>query len=309
LTNNSVIAQFEEINGRLIESRKAIKERDRILSLMTTLDEQLASRRQLLAQLTQQLQSEQQGVAELERLSLTAVVNKLFGSYEEKLEQEVAEYLQAKMDVEACRISINSLEANLQEMDAMLVALANCDKWYAQAEEEQKQFLIQHGGIHPNKIMAIPNHIGELNALIKELDEALTLTKTLYYQLRNLVNLMNHPLMQGIGRVVLLASQLQPQFDLLQAECQDVNSPLIPYPNLQIPRYSDVMPDVDSEKTVQKRLRRIQLWRQHLEYVHNQLEHKYIVLLKIRDDTAVKVDELTQLQAALIHKWWDKNKF
>ncbi len=309
MTNNSVIAQFEEINGRLIESRKAIKERDRILSLMTTLDEQLASRRQLLAQLTQQLQSEQQGVAELERLSLTAVVNKLFGSYEEKLEQEVAEYLQAKMDVEACRISINSLEANLQEMDAMLVALANCDKWYAQAEEEQKQFLIQHGGIHPNKIMAIPNHIGELNALIKELDEALTLTKTLYYQLRNLVNLMNHPLMQGIGRVVLLASQLQPQFDLLQAECQDVNSPLIPYPNLQIPRYSDVMPDVDSEKTVQKRLRRIQLWRQHLEYVHNQLEHKYIVLLKIRDDTAVKVDELTQLQAALIHKWWDKNKF
>lgn len=317
--NNPVVDQFEEINGRLIEHRKAMIERDRILSLMATLDEQLFARRQTLADLEHRLALEWEDVEALESLSITAVINKLLGNHEEKLEKEVAEYLQAKMDVEACQISIGSLENNLHEMEQMLVALADCDDALAATEAEQKQFLIRKAGIHPKKLSAIPKQIGQQQAFLAELDEAVELGNTIHQELDEIIRLISsghkitlRPNQQtiehyaGIGRVVLLANRLQPKCDLFQLECQDVNSPLLSHPDLAIPRYNDVM---GGEEATSLHYYRVKTWQQHLWEIQEELEQKLQVLQNKKVHTLEQINKLTQLQADLMSKLWQLDHF
>lgn len=297
--DESLLIQFEALNGRLIEHRKAVRERDRILSLMATLDAQLVQKRDELAALMTQLQAEQADVAALEGLSVSAVFSKLFGDYPEKLEQEVAQYLEAKTAVETCRITIDSLENNLHELDEQLVALADCDEELAQAEAAQVAFLQAHGLIDSEPLITLTKEIADRKALMREIEEALIIGGQVVGQVAEIIRFITPddlvpswlrnlstvpPTYTGMGRVVLKASRIQPELDLFQAELEDISSPLIPYPDLQIPGYNEVMDDRANYRNVSGKIRawqrhgRINIWRDHLIKLHRQLEQKAAVL-------------------------------
>ncbi len=96
--------QFEVLNAQIIEARKTIQERDRILSLMAAIDRRLAEKRRELSLLVTQLKYEKQDMVVLEGLSLESLFYTLLGRKEEQLEKETAEYLELKMATEKCRL-------------------------------------------------------------------------------------------------------------------------------------------------------------------------------------------------------------
>ena len=63
---NPIREQFVEINGRYLSAKKAVRERDRILSLMASLDESLEAEQTTLAELTAQLNEAKERMADLE---------------------------------------------------------------------------------------------------------------------------------------------------------------------------------------------------------------------------------------------------
>lgn len=137
--------QFEELNAQLIEARKTVRERDRILSLMADIDRQLSERRRELSLLVTQLKYEKQDVEALEGMSLAALYYILLGSKEERLAKETAEYLDLKMATEKCRLTIASLEAQLQSFEAELTVLADCDDEHESIKQKRIEFLISLG--------------------------------------------------------------------------------------------------------------------------------------------------------------------
>ncbi|GJM40377.1 MAG: hypothetical protein DHS20C20_06590 [Ardenticatenaceae bacterium] len=114
--------QFEEVNGRLLEAKKAVRERDRILSLMTSLDESLAKEKKELETLTAQLEEAKKRVEELEGLTWTAVWQKLIGNHEEELSEEAeklaegCEYLSPRVSFPRMRESSNSVRRGYPPM-------------------------------------------------------------------------------------------------------------------------------------------------------------------------------------------------
>ena len=64
---------------------------------------------------------------------------------EEQLEKETAEYLDLKMATQKCRLTIASLEVQLNHFEAELVVLADCDDEYEAIKQQQIEFLISVG--------------------------------------------------------------------------------------------------------------------------------------------------------------------
>ena len=242
----SLQEQFETINGRLIETRKAIEERDRILSLLDTIDRQLAETIEERDFLLNMAQQEKADVDALEGLSITAVFAKLRGNHEDKLEKEVAEYLEIKMGLEAREIALQSLQNNHQELEMMLVALADCDEEHAQAKLEQKQFLIEHHQVNPKKLEALPNLIASKYRYLNELKEAREVAYQANEKLQALIQLISESRIQGSnkrsfakaeyltagsytgkGRILIQAAKIEPDLKLLQLELEDIDLPFL----------------------------------------------------------------------------------
>ncbi len=321
----SLQEQFTEINGRLIETRKAIEERDRVLALLDTLDHQLAEtieERDFLLKIAQQ---EKADVDKLEGLSVTAVFAKLRGNHEEKLEKEVAEYLEIKMGLEAREIALQSLQNNHQELEMMLVALANCDEEHEQAKREQKQFLIQHHKVNPKKLEALPNLIAPKNRYLHEIEEALEIANTIDEQMsalfklvsqsrridyyKNDIGILTRALSKsaytGTGRALLHAAKIEPQFKLLQAELADIDAPFAREIDLRIPKFSTVMVTAgDDQNQEAHRMRNFRHWLKHLTNVYERLMQKITVLEKKKQITTEEITNLQAEQQALIDKLW-----
>ncbi len=163
--------QFERLNAQLIKARKTVQERDRILSLMAAIDCQLSERQRELSLLVTQLKYEKQDVAALEGMSLQAAYFSLLGRKDERLAKEVAEYLEMKTAVSKCRLTMASLESQLQNFEADLVVLADCDDEYEAVKQEKLAFLTSLGN-------ADSQHLSELN-------DKLAASRTAYQQLKD----------------------------------------------------------------------------------------------------------------------------
>ncbi|NJN54649.1 MAG: hypothetical protein HC804_07755 [Anaerolineae bacterium] len=129
--------EFEIINSQIIETQKALIERERILTVMQSIDEQLVVERRKLPRLITSRQYEKHDVLALEQKTLKSIYYALLGNHDEQLEKETREYLDAKLAVEECQIKISSLTNYLTEMDHQLVELAESDELLESLRQSQ----------------------------------------------------------------------------------------------------------------------------------------------------------------------------
>ncbi len=78
--------QFEQLNSQLIEAHKMLRERDRTLSLMATIDRQLSEQQRALSLLVTELKHKRRAVTVLEGMSFEALYYTLLGCREKQLE-------------------------------------------------------------------------------------------------------------------------------------------------------------------------------------------------------------------------------
>jgi len=86
---SSTLEEFEELDGQLIATRKLIREQERLLNMMASMDVQLREARKQLSPLVTRLKYEKADVQVLESLSLEAAFFALLGRREQQLEKEV----------------------------------------------------------------------------------------------------------------------------------------------------------------------------------------------------------------------------
>ncbi len=336
--------QFEEINGRLREAKKAVRERERILSLMASLDESLEAESATLADLTTQLDVAKARVEELEGMTLTAVWQKLIGNHEEELTEEAEAYAVLKMAHEASEIKIQSIRNSLQEFETVLVDLAMCDDELTAVQAEQQAFLVANGRLPAEKINQLNQEISEGQIFLREAAEALAVgEKALSWvaELRTRITKANdytgvtspkpgHPVefvrlrystsyrwgtpykgYTSMGAIVTAAGEVQPLLDLFQLELTDIDYQMKPPPDLEVPALGEVMLVMKSllQDNEFKRSQRVEAWREHLSVLNKRLEQKVDFLRnKVGHREMALTAAETELQTLIEQNWQEANR-
>ena len=335
---NPIREQFVEINGRYLSAKKAVRERDRILSLMASLDKSLAAEQTTLAELTAQLNEAKERMADLEGLTWTAVWQKLIGNHEEELSEEAEQLAALKMAHEASEIKIQSIQNSLQEFEVALVDLAECDEELTAVQVEQQAFLVRNDRLPAEQIRQLNQQISAGQTFLREAAEALAVGEN---ALRAVVDLRarltaakkvtlfkpsnrnsvvslwprHKPFFTfgssltsyfGMGAIVMAAGEIQPLLDLFQLELYDIGYQMTPPPDLALPAYGDVMLEMKSmrQHNENQRTWRIEKWREHLVWLEKQLRQKVDVLKRKIEhrETAVSRDQ-TELQTLIKQHW------
>ncbi|MCB8978500.1 MAG: hypothetical protein H6657_13830 [Ardenticatenaceae bacterium] len=336
--------QFVEINGRLLSAKKAVRERDRILALMASLDESLVAEQEKLADLAIQLDEVKDRMADLEGLTWTAVWQKLIGNHEEELSEEAEQLAALKMAHEASEIRIQSIQNSLQEFEVALVDLAECDEELTAVQAEQQAFLVRNGRLPAKQIHRLNQQISEGQTFLREAAEAIAVGERalqVLIDLRTRITKANdytgvtspkpgHPVefvrlrystkyrwgtpyegYTGMGAIVIAAGEIQPLLDLFQLELLDIAYQMKPPPDLEVPDLGEVMLAMKSllQDNGFERSQRVGVWREHLSTLDKRLQQKVDFLRnKIGHGETAVAHAQTELQTLIEQHWQEANR-
>jgi uncharacterized protein YceH (UPF0502 family) len=119
------------------------------------------------------LKQEQKDVDRLEGLSPTAVITRILGTREQKLEQEQLELCAAMAKYNAAAKELETVEQALSRYEAELETLEGCEGRYEHLLAERIDTLRNSGGVLAGEMLDIEKAIGALEKQVKELDEAI----------------------------------------------------------------------------------------------------------------------------------------
>jgi hypothetical protein len=310
--------ELEAINSQLIEARKTIRERDRILDLMAFIDNELIQKRKDLSILVTKLKYEKQDVKELETLSLAALYFKILGVHQDKLEQEVQEYLEAKLNVEQCKLTIASKENYQKELEAQLIALAKCDDQYTQLHQIQDEILLNIDHHKQHDLQKVIAQISQKQALAEEVNEAIEAGNVVNKKLNEIIKIINKgkDLTGGwsklysfdpIGEAVASSLILQPKLDRFQEELADITAQFWPKPSLRTPtdlRVNTILYTFTDSLMGMKytEQNKIKIWLNHLKSLQNKIQIKITALQSKFEQVTFETTQLNEEKDRLIER-------
>ncbi len=308
--------ELEAINSQLIEARKTIRERDRILDLMAFIDNELIQKRKDLSILVTKLKYEKQDVKELETLSLAALYFKILGVHQDKLEQEVQEYLEAKLNVEQCKLTIASKENYQKELEAQLIALAKCDDQYTQLHQIQDEILLNIDHHKQHDLQKVIDRISQKQALAEEVNEAIEAGNVVNIKLNEIIKIISegkdltggwskHFSLDPISKAVTESMALQPKLDRFQEELADITAQFWPAPSLKTPTNFSVNTTmyILSDRLLGMKYKdpdKIKMWLYHLKSLQNKIQLKIAALQSKLEQIAFESTQLNEEKDRLI---------
>lgn len=165
---------FQELNDKLAELKGKTRQKANWEQRKRELAERLERERLVRDRCEERLQAEQKDVERLNGLSLGALFYMLIGRKEEKLGEEEAELLQAKLHYEEAADTVREMEEEIAELTAKLAEVRFLDG-DIRAVMEQKTRLIREA--HPTlaaELEQLTEREAEAKANAKELGEAVS---------------------------------------------------------------------------------------------------------------------------------------
>ncbi|MET8990666.1 hypothetical protein ABZW49_34890 [Nonomuraea wenchangensis] len=160
-----------ELDERLREAAARMHRAEHVRRLRETTAQQIADVRGTLEDLESKLAEEERDVARLEG-GLSAVLARVLGNREERLERERAEAAVARERVDGHRARLAHLEADAAAADAELAVLAPAPGEYARLLAEKERQLIDSGDPRARELADLAAALDRSSAEVRECDEA-----------------------------------------------------------------------------------------------------------------------------------------
>ncbi|GAA3620174.1 hypothetical protein GCM10022419_127260 [Nonomuraea rosea] len=160
-----------EIDERLREAAARMHRAERVRHLRKTTAQQIEDVRGTLENLEFELVEEERDVARLEG-GLSAVLARMLGNREERLERERAEAVVARERVVGHRARLAQLEADAAAAAAELAVLDPASREYARLLVEKEQQLIRSGDPRARELADLGAALDRLSADVRECEEA-----------------------------------------------------------------------------------------------------------------------------------------
>ncbi|MFC4117153.1 hypothetical protein [Nonomuraea zeae] len=160
-----------ELDERLREASARMHRAEHVRRLRQTVGQQIADVRGALEVLEFELVEEERDVARLEG-GLSAVLARMLGNREERLERERAEAVVARERVDGHRVRLAQLEADAAVAGAELAVLDPASREYARLLVVKEQQLIASGDPRARELADLGAAIDRLSAEVRECEEA-----------------------------------------------------------------------------------------------------------------------------------------
>lgn len=326
------LQEFESINHQIIETKKALIERDHILSVMDSIDKQLISERRKLPALIKRKNYEKYDIQALEELTPKSIFYTLLRSREAQLDKEVQEYLDAKLELENCQIKISSLEGYLLELEEHLVQLADSDEKLDELHQTQltlishlatpeAEYLEEISAKLPIQL-ALQQEVGEayevgqqaLSGIDKVVDILLKERSSWgYWGKSSSLTASNHP----IGEAIEISLDTQHLLEKFQQELTDISQHFWTQPNMRIPKRVDSITlmfvysrglfgnrftDLEIQSRIKKWLEHLQKLKRNVKKKVDMLEIELTVLQR-------KIEKLELEKQKLLTELWNQASF
>lgn len=164
---------FEEINRDIVIAKENLMKKrkydDMVKQTRQILQNELARK----SKLKDILQNETEDVSKLESLSLTSLFYSILGSKDKQLEKERQELLSAKLKYDECCNSISVIERDLASYEELYKRYIGADSEYENAMKRKEELILKSNDENANKLLELMDKNAELEAMKKEVNEAL----------------------------------------------------------------------------------------------------------------------------------------
>jgi len=321
--------EFDSINQQFIETKKALIERERILSVMESVDEQLLRERNKLPKLITKKKYELYDVQGLEATTPKSIFYTLLRSHEEQLDKEVQEFLDAKMAVEKCKMRIASLAAYLIELEVHLIALAECDETLEDLHHAQIRLVSQLNVPEAGQVATIAKSLPVLQAKHKEYLEASKVGQQTLSGVKKIIDILlqgkgfggtwnrhhSYPRMSDpINEAIDLSMTVQPMLDKFQQELHDISLHFWHSPELQTPKrpndpafilvnfFGTTFPDSVNQSRIHK-------WVMHLQQLKKRISLKLEMIESELAFLQTSIEKQENVKQALMAQLWNQSNF
>ena len=168
----SPLHYFDSINLRLIETDKAIAERNRVADRLLRLDDEIERQVRIVETRRIVRDVEEADVIQLESLTFQTILLALFGAHQRRLAQEIEEWLDAKLKATQALIHLDALQQRHAELDEQLLALADCDADHDWLLAERDRLIRESDRASGQRLRKASTKLSALLGYRKELTEA-----------------------------------------------------------------------------------------------------------------------------------------
>lgn len=176
---------FSEINQKLVETKGALRKRDKYQVQLADYEQELETIEETIAQLRSQLQSEQKDVEKLEGISLTNLITTLAGTKDAKLSKERQDLLAAGHKLSEAEKTKTEITDAIFSLRETLGNLENVDQEYQQLLQHKEEMIKESTSPVAAKLFELIEREGNLQSHLTELQEAIDAGKRVKAALSN----------------------------------------------------------------------------------------------------------------------------
>jgi len=163
----------EELKKALKQSNSAEKAEKHLVQL----NKRLAAEYERNTELAKRLEKENKDFEKLEKLSLKGLFYTILGSKEKQMEKEKQEYLEASLQFDESRKSIDLMEFEQGVLEEKLAKLTGIGQKVEELQKAREKALIQSGSPQGKRLLAIAKEVDAEEKYIQEIEEALELAE------------------------------------------------------------------------------------------------------------------------------------
>ncbi|MGD6873522.1 hypothetical protein ACQCU1_15200 [Sutcliffiella horikoshii] len=164
---------FTDLNQELLEVKDNLRKKAKYEEHIERLSTYLAEEKRKKIQLESLLEKEEDDVARLEGFTLTSVFYSMIGKKLEKLDQEQKEALVAKLKYTEAVETIQDVEQELAEFQALLAPVANAPVRYEKIIREKEKLIHDSNSVWSVKLFDLADKEADLQTNLNEYDEAI----------------------------------------------------------------------------------------------------------------------------------------
>ena len=197
---------YTDLNKQMEEAQQGINRLNKIEHMLEELRKERAEKEAKVRELEWILEEEEADVSKLEHTSLSKMFYSVLGNLESKVEKEQKEALAARLKYEQAVRDLEQINYEMEKLLSERTIYQNCESDYTRLYHKKKELLIQSHSGAAEEVMELTNKRNQAKSNLKEIEEAISVGKSVLGSLSNALESLNSA--QGWGTWDMLGGGL-----------------------------------------------------------------------------------------------------
>ncbi|WP_047984270.1 coiled-coil domain-containing protein [Ornithinibacillus californiensis] len=165
---------YQELNEQLVHVKSELHRKKKLNLQLNDFREELSNIEFTTGQLKRQLREEKADVKKLEGFTIANFFSTISGTKYEKLDKENREVLAVQLQLEEAEKTRNEINDSMMDVLKKLGEVKNSERTYKELLEKKEQFIMESNSNYANELYRLSEQEGDIQAYIKEINEAIS---------------------------------------------------------------------------------------------------------------------------------------